>query len=141
MKISYQLYARKKAFGIHVLCGLMRCCFNICSEYVEVTSRDKPPPSEPVRASVFGALVSQTISAQPQRREGRIHGLALPVTSVNPVTSCREHLINGVGSGCQKMSVPLTPPTCTSPCHLSPHHLLQNELLTLTAIKRKKKNR
>lgn len=80
------------------------------------------PPSEPVRASVFGALVSQTISAQPQRREGRIHGLALPVTSVNPVTSCREHLINGVGSGCQKMSV-LSSSSVPLPTHTHPLHL------------------
>lgn len=66
------------------------------------------------------AAVPHTISTQPQRG---ISGIA---TFVTPVTSCRRHLINGVGCGCQRTSVSSysniqvclclhPPPTPTSP--------------------------
>lgn len=106
--------------------------------------------SQPVRASVFDALHRQRGSGvahnqhpAAERRVGRIHGMALPATFVTPVTSCRRHLINGVGCGCQRTSVsshsniqvclclhplspspPPPPPTPTSPRHPSAHCLL-----------------
>lgn len=106
--------------------------------------------AQPVRASVFHALHRQhgsdvTDNQHPatERRAGRIHWVALAATFVTPVTSCRRHLIHGVGCGCQRTSVmsqsnvqvclflqhPSTPPPTHTPPLIIPVSTLSAPLL------------
>lgn len=106
--------------------------------------------AQPVRASVFHALHRQhgsdvTDNQHPatERRAGRIHRVALAATFVTPVTSCRRHLIHGVGCGCQRTSVmsqsnvqvclflhhPSTPPPTHTPPLIIPVSTLSAPLL------------
>ena len=49
-----------------------------------------------------GSSVTDNQHPASDRREGRIHGVALSATFVTPVTSCRRRLTNGAGCGRQE---------------------------------------
>lgn len=91
-----------------------------------------------------GSSVTHNHYPATERREGRIHGMALPATFVTPVTSCRRHLINGVGCVCQRTSVlshnnipvclclhPYSPSPLPSPYH---HHHLHLPLPSISTL-------